>query len=83
MPKEKIIERAEKLLKLLGLFEARNRIAGGYSGGMKRQLSLIISLINDPAILFLDEPTVDWTLETVEKYGIFFNQRRTKRPLSF
>ena len=83
MPKEKIIERAEKLLKLLGLFEARNRIAGGYSGGMKRQLSLIISLINDPAILFLDEPTVDWTLETVEKYGIFFNERRTKRPLSF
>jgi ABC-2 type transport system ATP-binding protein len=58
MPENKIIQRAEKLLKLLGLFEARNRLAGGYSGGMKRQLSLIISLINDPQILFLDEPTV-------------------------
>ena len=58
MPRNQIIERAEKLLKLLGLFEARNRRAGGYSGGMKRQLSLIIALINEPDILFLDEPTV-------------------------
>jgi lipooligosaccharide transport system ATP-binding protein len=58
IPRNQIIERAEKLLKLLGLFEARNRRAGGYSGGMKRQLSLIIALINEPDILFLDEPTV-------------------------
>ena len=58
MPKDKIIERGEELLKLLGLYDARNRLARGYSGGMKRQLSLIISLINEPDILFLDEPTV-------------------------
>jgi len=58
MPKNQIIERAEELLKLLGLHDARKRLAKGYSGGMLRQLSLIISLINDPEILFLDEPTV-------------------------
>jgi len=58
MSKKQITERSEKLLKLLGLYEARNRTAKGYSGGMLRQLSLIISLINDPDILFLDEPTV-------------------------
>lgn len=58
IPPQVIVERAENLLKLLGLFEARNRSVGGYSGGMKSQLSLIISLINDPDILFLDEPTV-------------------------
>ncbi len=58
MSKEKINERAEKLLKLLGLFEANTRKAKAYSGGMKRQLNLIISLINEPSILFLDEPTV-------------------------
>jgi len=56
--KEQIMERAEKLLKLLGLYDARKRLAKNYSGGMLRQLSLIISLINDPDILFLDEPTV-------------------------
>ena len=58
MPKKQITERAEELLKMLGLYEARKRLAKGYSGGMLRQLSLIISLIHDPNILFLDEPTV-------------------------
>ncbi|NHJ84737.1 MAG: ATP-binding cassette domain-containing protein [Asgard group archaeon] len=58
VPKELLIERAEELLKLLGLYEARKRLTKGYSGGMLRQLSLIISLISDPEILFLDEPTV-------------------------
>jgi len=58
MSKKEISGRAEKLLKLLGLFEARKRKAKGYSGGMLRQLSLIIALINEPDILFLDEPTV-------------------------
>ncbi|NHJ33032.1 MAG: AAA family ATPase, partial [Asgard group archaeon] len=56
--KEKINERAEKLLKLLGLFEASKRKTKEYSGGMKRQLNLIVALINEPNILFLDEPTV-------------------------
>ena len=58
MSKEEITERSEQLLNLLGLFEASKRKAKGYSGGMKRQLNLIVSLINDPSILFLDEPTV-------------------------
>ncbi len=58
IPKDQIIERGEELLKLLDLFESRKRLAKGYSGGMVRQLSLIIALINEPEILFLDEPTV-------------------------
>jgi ABC-2 type transport system ATP-binding protein len=58
MSKKKINERAEKLLKLLGIFEASKRKAKEYSGGMLRQLNLIIALINEPNILFLDEPTV-------------------------
>ena len=58
MSKEKINERAEELLKLLGLLKASKRRTKGYSGGMKRQLNLIVALINEPNILFLDEPTV-------------------------
>ena len=58
MSKKKIIEQAEKLLKLLGLFEASKRRAKEYSGGMLRQLNLIVALVNEPDILFLDEPTV-------------------------
>ena len=58
MSKVNINKRAEDLLKLLELYEARTRKAKVYSGGMKRQLNLIIALINEPEILFLDEPTV-------------------------
>ncbi len=58
MTKEALMKRTEELLKLLGLYEARTRKTKTYSGGMKRQLNLIIALINEPKILFLDEPTV-------------------------
>jgi ABC-2 type transport system ATP-binding protein len=58
VPKDLLLKRAEEFLKMLGLYEARKRRTKGYSGGMLRQLNLIISLINDPDILYLDEPTV-------------------------
>ena len=56
--KQLIKERMERFLELLGLSNASNRTAKKYSGGMLRQLNLIVALISDPPILFLDEPTV-------------------------
>jgi len=58
MDKKVLKERADKFFETSGLGEASNRKAKGYSGGMIRQLNLIIALINDPQIVFLDEPTV-------------------------
>ncbi|HUU88403.1 MAG TPA: ATP-binding cassette domain-containing protein [Candidatus Glassbacteria bacterium] len=58
MSKKKIEERTDNFLKLLGLTETSKRRAGGYSGGMLRKLNLMMALINDPKIAFLDEPTV-------------------------
>ncbi|MFX1266498.1 MAG: ABC transporter ATP-binding protein [Promethearchaeota archaeon] len=58
MKKEVINQRMERFLDLLGLTKASNRAAKKYSGGMLRQLNLIVALISDPPILFLDEPTV-------------------------
>lgn len=54
-------ERNEKitlLLKLVGLEDVSKNKVSTYSGGMKRKLELIRGLINDPKILFLDEPTL-------------------------
>jgi len=79
MSKQQIVERAEKLLKLLGLFQARNRRAGGYSGGMKRQLSLIIALINQPDILFLDEPTVGLDHRNRRKVWDFLKSQKDQK----
>jgi ABC-2 type transport system ATP-binding protein len=58
MDKNLLKERADKFFETSGLKDASNRKAKGYSGGMIRQLNLIIALINDPKIVFLDEPTV-------------------------
>jgi ABC-2 type transport system ATP-binding protein len=58
MSKDGIRERTEILLNTLNLAQASKRKAKGYSGGMIHQLNLIIALIHDPMILFLDEPTV-------------------------
>ncbi|KAB3530712.1 ABC transporter ATP-binding protein [Alkaliphilus serpentinus] len=47
----------EPLLKRVGLWDARNKKAGEYSKGMKIRLNFIRALINNPKMLFLDEPT--------------------------
>ncbi|MEU8796219.1 ATP-binding cassette domain-containing protein [Spirillospora sp. NPDC048819] len=48
---------ADELLERLDLVEAANRTAATYSGGMRRRLDLAMTLIGDPQIIFLDEPT--------------------------
>jgi len=58
MPKREIKERSEYLLKLVDFEDASKRKVKGYSGGMLRKLNMLIALIHDPEIAFLDEPTV-------------------------
>lgn len=47
----------EELLEMVGLKEKRNAFVGSLSGGQRQRFSIIASLINDPEIVFLDEPT--------------------------
>ena len=49
--------RVDELLELVGLADAADRVARGYSGGMKRRLDIAIGLVHRPRVLFLDEPT--------------------------
>jgi ABC-type multidrug transport system ATPase subunit len=49
--------RVDEVLHLAGLDAVADRPAGGYSGGMRRRLGLAQALLNDPAVLLLDEPT--------------------------
>ncbi|HKO21982.1 MAG TPA: ATP-binding cassette domain-containing protein [Candidatus Eisenbacteria bacterium] len=50
-------ERAKELLNAVGLWDWRDKIAGTYSGGMKRRLEIARGLIHRPRVFFLDEPT--------------------------
>jgi ABC-2 type transport system ATP-binding protein len=50
--------RVGELLDIAGLADRRRELAKNFSGGMKRRLNLVASLVHQPDILFLDEPTV-------------------------
>jgi ABC-type multidrug transport system ATPase subunit len=58
MDKKELKQRTESLLEATNFTESSKRKAKGYSGGMLRQINLLIALINNPQIAFLDEPTV-------------------------
>jgi len=49
--------RSKELLEAVGLWDWRDKIAGTYSGGMRRRLEIARGLIHRPRVFFLDEPT--------------------------
>jgi ABC-2 type transport system ATP-binding protein len=55
---QKLKERVNYSLDIAGLSQRRKERVSKYSGGMKRRLNMVCSLLHDPPILLLDEPTV-------------------------
>ncbi len=57
LPRREYRRRAQQMLELLSLTDAADRRVATYSGGMRRRLDIGASLIANPPVLFLDEPT--------------------------
>ncbi|MER5933216.1 ATP-binding cassette domain-containing protein [Streptomyces sp. NPDC002054] len=57
LPRKEARRRADELLERFSLTDAAKKPAMNYSGGMRRRLDLAASMIGNPAVLYLDEPT--------------------------
>ena len=57
VPRDERRKRTDEILQLVRLEEFRKHYAGQLSGGMKRRVSLAVSLVHNPELLILDEPT--------------------------
>ena len=63
------VERVGRLIDEWGLSQAKKQLAQNLSGGMKQKLVLVIALLSDPSILFLDEPTSNLDVEAREVFN--------------
>lgn len=74
--KGEIRQRTEELSPILEV-DALDRLVGTYSGGMKRRLDLAASLMHNPSVLFLDEPTTG--LDPPSRMRVWDEVRRLNR----
>ncbi len=74
VPRKAAIERAEKYLKQLQLWDKKETISRSLSGGMKRRLMIARAMMNEPKLLILDEPTAGVDIEIRRSMWEFVQQ---------
>ena len=66
----------EALLKMVELEDFKNQYVLGLSGGQKRRLSLLLTILNEPRLIFLDEPTTGMDLESVDNFWHLLEEQK-------
>ncbi len=74
VPENEIEKRVNKALEDANLKEFANKAAGTFSGGMQRRLNLVKSMLQEPSILILDEPTTG--LDVQSRVGMWDSIRK-------
>jgi ABC-2 type transport system ATP-binding protein len=82
VPRRQRRERAQRLLKLVGLTDRQNSLVASYSGGMRRRLEIARGLIHSPQVLFLDEPTIGLDPQSRRAVHDLLEQLRTESELT-
>jgi len=80
MDKKQISERTDELLKECGIWDARKRAIGGYSGGMKQRLGIAQALLNSPKLIILDEPVS--ALDPVGRHDVLMLVEKLKGEMT-
>lgn len=78
IPRESLRKKTEELLEKMSLTEDAGRQAGKYSGGMRRRINLVMGLVHDPEIAFLDEPTVGMDPQSRHAVWDFIRELKAK-----
>jgi len=76
LPRSFTKQRAKELLEMVELTAAANKKVENYSGGMRRRLEIAMGLINQPSVLFLDEPTLGLDVQTRAAIWSYINKLR-------
>ncbi|MGD0146765.1 MAG: ABC transporter ATP-binding protein [Nitrososphaerales archaeon] len=76
-------ENIQRFLTMLGLWEKKDAAAGTFSKGMKQKLAIARSLIHDPQILFMDEPTVNLDPESSKTVRDFILELKKEKRTIF
>jgi ABC-2 type transport system ATP-binding protein len=82
-PESQRKENIERFLKMLGLWERKDVAAGTFSKGMKQKLAIARSLIHDPRILFMDEPTANLDPESSKTVRDFILDLKKEKKTIF
>ena len=83
VPENKRKENIQRFLTLLGIWERREDPAGTFSKGMKQKLAIARSLIHDPKVLFLDEPTANLDPEAAKTVRDFVLELKKEKRTIF
>jgi len=76
-------ESNEYFLKLLGLWEKRDVLAGSFSKGMKQKLAIARALVHNPEIIFMDEPTANLDPEAAKTVREFILDLKNEKKTIF
>ena len=76
LPRSFTKQRAKELLQMVELTSAADKKVENYSGGMRRRLEIAMGLINQPEVLFLDEPTLGLDVQTRAAIWGYINKLR-------
>jgi len=76
-------ESIERLLKLLDIWDRKDRLVGTFSKGMKQKIAIARALIHDPQVVFLDEPTANLDPESARTTRDFIVELKKEKRTIF